>query len=102
MATAGPLEQFDAWFKAAASCGVREPNAMSLATAEPGGVVSARYVLLKGYDQRGFQWYTNYDSRKVGWVGGQCEGLGGKRRGRRGGGGEEDGVLGAAGVHLRL
>ena len=64
MAAAGPLEQFDAWFKTAASCGLKEPNAMALATAD--GSPSVRYVLLKGYDERGFVWYTNYDSSKVG------------------------------------
>ena len=62
MAAAGPLDQFDAWFKTAASCGLKEPNAMALATAD--GSPSVRYVLLKGYDDRGFVWYTNYDSRK--------------------------------------
>jgi pyridoxine/pyridoxamine 5'-phosphate oxidase len=67
MAAAGPLDQFDAWFKTAASCGLKEPNAMALATAD--GSPSVRYVLLKGYDERGFVWYTNYDSFKVGgWV----------------------------------
>lgn len=40
---------------------------MSLATAGPGGAPSVRYVLLKGYDERGFVFYTNYDSAKVGW-----------------------------------
>ena len=64
MAAAGPLDQFDAWFKTAASCGLKEPNAMALATAD--GSPSVRYVLLKGYDERGFVWYTNYDSSKVG------------------------------------
>jgi hypothetical protein len=71
MAAAGPLDQFDAWFKTAASCGLKEPNAMALATAD--GSPSVRYVLLKGYDDRGFVWYTNYDSFKVGgWVGAWC------------------------------
>lgn len=64
MSEAGPLAEFDAWFKLAASSGLAEPNAMCLATAAPDGTTSARYVLLKGYDERGFVWYTNYDSAK--------------------------------------
>src|SRR5262249_32650350 len=43
-----------------------EPNAMTLATATPDGCPSARMVLLKGFDHRGFVWYTNYESRKGG------------------------------------
>ncbi|PRW44444.1 pyridoxine pyridoxamine 5 -phosphate oxidase chloroplastic-like [Chlorella sorokiniana] len=64
MAEAGPMQEFDAWFKLAASSGIQEPNAMSLATATVDGRPSVRYVLLKGYDERGFVWYTNYDSTK--------------------------------------
>ncbi|EFN55311.1 hypothetical protein CHLNCDRAFT_134278 [Chlorella variabilis] len=64
MATAGPIEEFDAWFKLAASCGLKEPNATALATSDAAGRVSVRYVLLKGFDSRGFVWYTNYDSFK--------------------------------------
>lgn len=64
MAEAGPLSEFDAWFKLAASCGMQEPNAMALATASSAGAPSVRYVLLKGYDERGFVWFTNYDSAK--------------------------------------
>lgn len=56
MSEAGPLAEFDAWFKLAASSGLAEPNAMCLATAAPDGTTSARYVLLKGYDERGFVW----------------------------------------------
>lgn len=56
LSEAGPLAEFDAWFKLAASSGLAEPNAMSLATATPGGATSVRYVLLKGYDERGFVW----------------------------------------------
>ena len=41
-----------------------EPNAMCLSTADQTGKPSARFVLLKGYDERGFVWYTNYESRK--------------------------------------
>lgn len=58
-----PLVQFDSWFTAAVTAGLREPNAMVLATAD--GTPSARMVLLKGYDQAGFVFYTNYDSRKA-------------------------------------
>ncbi len=57
-----PLAQFDRWFAAAVAAGLREPNAMVLATAD--GAPSARMVLLKGYDQGGFVFYTHYDSRK--------------------------------------
>ncbi len=59
-----PFVQFDRWFENASSAGVAEPNAMTLATATPGGVPSARTVLLKGFDERGFVFYTNYESQK--------------------------------------
>ncbi|GIL52229.1 hypothetical protein Vafri_8155 [Volvox africanus] len=60
-----PLQVFDEWFKAAASGKVcEEPNAISLATCDSGGRPSVRVVLLKGYDERGFIFYTNYASRK--------------------------------------
>jgi pyridoxamine 5'-phosphate oxidase len=59
-----PIAQFRAWFEAAVAAGVREPNAMTLATATPEGRPSARMVLLKGYGEGGFDFYTNYDSRK--------------------------------------
>jgi pyridoxamine 5'-phosphate oxidase len=58
------LEQFAAWFADAVEAGLPEPNAMLLATADAGGCPSARTVLLKGYDERGFTFYTNYDSHK--------------------------------------
>ena len=57
---AHPLEQFRAWFDDAP--GVRE--AMALATADPSGSPSVRMVLLKGFDERGFVFHTNYGSRK--------------------------------------
>ena len=57
---ADPLEQFAAWFDDAP--GVRE--AMALATADPSGSPSVRMVLLKGFDERGFVFHTNYGSRK--------------------------------------
>ncbi|GIL79486.1 hypothetical protein Vretimale_18369 [Volvox reticuliferus] len=60
-----PLQVFDEWFKAAVSGKVcEEPNAISLATCDSGGRPSVRVVLLKGYDKRGFVFYTNYASRK--------------------------------------
>ncbi len=61
-----PLRQFQRWFDAALAANLLEPNAMTLATATPDGRPSARMVLLKGFDQRGFVWYTNYESRKGG------------------------------------
>jgi len=59
-----PLEQFRGWFADAASGGLAEPNAMVLATVSPSGVPSARTVLLKDVDARGFAFYTNLGSRK--------------------------------------
>jgi pyridoxamine 5'-phosphate oxidase len=58
------LEQFATWFADAVESGLPEPNAMLLATADGSGRPSARTVLLKGYDQRGFTFFTNYESRK--------------------------------------
>lgn len=60
-----PFEQFKTWFDEAVSRKVSEPNAMTLATASENGQPSARLVLLKALDERGFVWYTNYDSRKA-------------------------------------
>ena len=57
--------QFGAWFTEAIKAGVPEPNAMTLATADPAGRPSARTVLLKGYDERGFVCTTNLRSRKA-------------------------------------
>jgi pyridoxamine 5'-phosphate oxidase len=59
-----PIEQFQDWFDEALNAEVEEPNAMTLSTAAPDGTPSARIVLLKGVDERGFRFYTNYDSRK--------------------------------------
>jgi len=58
------VAQFAAWFAEAAAYGLPEPNAMIVATADRAGRPSARTVLLKGYDARGFVFYTNYTSRK--------------------------------------
>ncbi len=59
-----PVEQFRRWFDAALAAGLYEPNAMTVATATPNGRPSARVVLLKGFDERGFVFYTNYEGRK--------------------------------------
>jgi pyridoxamine 5'-phosphate oxidase len=59
-----PIAQFRSWFDEALDAEVDEPNAMTLATAAPDAAPSARIVLLKGVDDRGFQFYTNYESRK--------------------------------------
>ncbi len=59
-----PFEQFSRWFTDAVGAGVPEPNAMVASTAAPDGRPSSRTVLLKGYDERGFVFYTNYHSRK--------------------------------------
>lgn len=59
-----PILQFRAWFKEALSAELPEPNAMILATVNAACRPAARVVLLKGFDQRGFIFYTNYDSRK--------------------------------------
>ena len=60
-----PIEQFRGWFGEALAADLHEPNAMTLATATPDGRPSARVVLLKGFDERGFVFYTNYEGRKA-------------------------------------
>lgn len=62
---AHPLAQFERWYADAVRAGEIEPNAMVLATVGPDGLPSARTVLLKQADARGFVFYTNYDSRKA-------------------------------------
>ncbi len=62
---AEPFTQFTRWFADAVRAGLAEPNAMVLATASADGQPSARTVLLKGYDERGFVFFTNYGSRKA-------------------------------------
>jgi pyridoxamine 5'-phosphate oxidase len=59
-----PVAQFQKWFQQALFAQLAEPNAMTLATADKQGNPSARIVLLKGADERGFIFFTNYDSRK--------------------------------------
>jgi pyridoxamine 5'-phosphate oxidase len=61
-----PIEQFASWLKDALDAAVSEPNAMILATATPEGKPSARTVLLRGFDDQGFVFFTNYESRKGG------------------------------------
>jgi len=63
-AAADPVEQFRRWFSDASRAEVPEPNAMTLATADTRGRPSARIVLLKGIDDVGFTFYTDYRSRK--------------------------------------
>lgn len=59
-----PFKQFDIWFKDAHDIGLKDPNAMNVASATKDGVPSSRMVLLKSYDENGFIFYTNYTSRK--------------------------------------
>ncbi|MFC7459996.1 pyridoxamine 5'-phosphate oxidase [Hydrogenophaga defluvii] len=61
---ADPLKQFDLWLQQAIQGQVPEPNAMTLATVGSDLRPSTRVVLIKGYDERGIVWYTNYESRK--------------------------------------
>ena len=63
-ALADPFAQFGKWWKEALDAGVDEANAMTLATASADGMPDARIVLLKGYDDRGFTFFTNYHSSK--------------------------------------
>lgn len=62
---ADPLAQFRRWFAEAQQAGILEPNAMMLATATPDGRPSARVVLLKVFDGRGFGFFTDFRSRKA-------------------------------------
>lgn len=61
---ADPFEQFGRWWNDAMAAEVEEVNAMTLATASKDGIPSARIVLLKGYDEQGFVFFTNYESTK--------------------------------------
>jgi pyridoxamine 5'-phosphate oxidase len=62
--SADPYEQFSKWMEEAITAQVPEPTAMTLSTADGHGRPSSRVVLLKGYDERGFRFFTNYESRK--------------------------------------
>lgn len=59
-----PLRQFRLWYEAIRASGALMPEAVTLATATPEGSPSARVVLLRGVDERGFVFFTNYESRK--------------------------------------
>jgi pyridoxamine 5'-phosphate oxidase len=61
---ADPIVQFRRWFDQAVAAGIREPNAMTLATCTPDGVPAARIVLLKLFGERGFTFFTSYEGRK--------------------------------------
>lgn len=63
---ADPIEQFKSWFEDAREAELGEPNAMVVATVDGEGRPSARVLLLKGVDERGFTFFTNYESRKGG------------------------------------
>ncbi len=65
LAAAGlPLAQFDTWLQQAIAAQVPEPNAMTLATVGADGRPSTRVVLIKGFDEQGIVWYSNFNSRK--------------------------------------
>lgn len=59
-----PMSQFDTWFQEALQSDLREPNAMVVATSDKNNMPSARVVLLKGVSERGFVFFTNFESRK--------------------------------------
>lgn len=60
----GPMQQFERWWQEVLAGEIDEPNAMTLATCSADGMPSARIVLLKSFDERGFLFFTNYESRK--------------------------------------
>ncbi len=60
-----PIDQFTRWWEAAIISNIDEVNAITLATATPDGKPSARIVLMKGYDKKGFTFFTNYESNKA-------------------------------------
>ena len=70
---ADPIEQFRTWLDEAVDAELLEPNAMTLATVDGRGQPSARVVLLKGLDERGFVFYSNYESRKAGEIAGNAQ-----------------------------
>ena len=59
-----PIRQFNIWFQEALDSNIKEANAMTIATVDALGKPAARIVLLKGFDENGFIFYTNYESRK--------------------------------------
>lgn len=60
-----PIEQFSQWLDEAVEAGLKDPSAMCLATVDAAGQPSQRIVLLKGFDERGFVFYTNLESKKA-------------------------------------
>ncbi len=60
-----PVVQFEQWFKQAKNSDIKDPSAMSLATSDTQGEVSIRTVLLKLFDEKGFVFFTNYESKKA-------------------------------------
>jgi len=60
-----PIDQFKVWFEEAQKAEIKEPNAMILGTSDIKGYVTQRTVLLKGLSEKGFVWYTNYESTKA-------------------------------------
>lgn len=66
MSSIDPFAKFAAWFEEAKASEPKDPNAMTVVTATPDGKPSARTILLKGVDPRGFVFYTNKESRKAG------------------------------------
>jgi pyridoxamine 5'-phosphate oxidase len=67
---ADPIRQVARWVEEATAAGILEPTAMTLATVDDGGRPQARTVLLRGIDERGFRFFTNYGSRKSRAIGG--------------------------------
>jgi len=65
MVNPDPILLFEKWFNQATEAKVNEPTAMVLATSAPAGIPSSRIVLLKGFSEIGFQFFTNYNSRKA-------------------------------------
>ena len=63
-----PFKQFEIWFEEAKKIGLKDPNAMNVASATKSGIPSSRMVLLKAYSEEGFIFYTNYTSRKSGEI----------------------------------
>jgi len=59
-----PFEQFNLWYSQAEEAGIAEPHAMTLSTVDASGAPDARFVLARAADERGFVFYTNYDSAK--------------------------------------
>ena len=61
---ADPVELFKEWYEAAKKSEINDPNALALATSNKSGIPSVRMVLLKGFSQNGFVFYTNFNSKK--------------------------------------